>query len=87
MEKLSAGIRAKLPKYAQPLFIRLVKRLDLTGTYKLTKKPLKDEGFDVGKVKGDPIYFKTSRDKSYRPLTSQTYLELINSARIGLAKL
>ena len=87
MEALSRGIQAKLPKYAQPLFIRLIKSLDLTGTYKLTKKELKEVGFDLDKIQGDPVFFKASRDAIYRPLTRHARDELLSSASAGRSKL
>ena len=44
LELLAKQIRKKLPKYARPLFIRIIKDLPLTGTYKLMKKDLQEQG-------------------------------------------
>jgi fatty-acyl-CoA synthase len=42
---LAAHLAAHLPGYAQPLFVRLCESLDFTGTFKLTKARLVQEGF------------------------------------------
>ena len=44
LELLAKQIRNKLPKYARPLFIRIIKDLPLTGTYKLMKNDLQKQG-------------------------------------------
>ena len=44
-EVLAACIRQHLPDYARPLFVRLCASLDVTGTFKLSKKRFADEGF------------------------------------------
>lgn len=50
---LAQGLSRSLPHYAQPLFIRITKRLDLTGTYRLTKKDYAREGYDMTILKDD----------------------------------
>ena len=42
---LAAHLNAHLPDYAQPLFVRRCESLDFTGTFKLTKGRLVQEGF------------------------------------------
>ena len=44
LDLLAKQIRNKLPKYARPLFIRIIKDLPLTGTYKLMKNDLQKQG-------------------------------------------
>ena len=48
--------RQDLPEYAVPLFVRLCKASDITGTFKMRKYDLVEHGFDPGRVT-DPIYF------------------------------
>jgi fatty-acyl-CoA synthase len=43
---LRAHLMAQLPIYAQPLFVRCSQSLDLTGTFKLTKGKLLQEGYE-----------------------------------------
>ena len=76
LKKLAAGLRKALPHYARPMFVRLIKELQMTGTYKLQKTDLQEEGFDVTKVKDD-IYFMGPRDESYRILDLENYKNLV----------
>lgn len=46
---------ANLAAYAVPVFIRLSKELDRTGTFKLKKIDLQKQGFDLEKCKGDKV--------------------------------
>jgi hypothetical protein len=58
--------RANLPKYAVPIFLRLVSEPLSTGNHKQNKVPLKAEGVDPDKVSsGDVIYW--IRGDSYVP--------------------
>jgi len=48
LEKLKTDIDSKLPRYARPLFLRRLKEsATLTGTYKLVKRDLQKEGYDI----------------------------------------
>ena len=64
-----------LPPYAVPIFIRLIKACDLTGTFKLQKVRLRNEGFDQGKV-SDPLYMLDHAQRTYVPLTSEVQQQL-----------
>lgn len=66
----------KLPKYARPLFIRLVRQLELTGTYKLKKVQLQKEGYDIHQVTEDPIYFMGPREQTYKKLDHDLYHQI-----------
>ena len=76
LKELATGLRKSLPHYARPMFIRMIKELQMTGTYKLKKNDLQDEGFDVTKVKDD-IYFMGPKDESYRVLDLKNYQNLL----------
>lgn len=43
---------AQLPSYARPVFVRIAKTLETTGTFKYRKVDLVNEGFDPAKVEG-----------------------------------
>jgi fatty-acyl-CoA synthase len=45
LDCLSTHLAAHLPGYAQPLFLRRTRTLDVTGTFKLTKAKLMQEGY------------------------------------------
>jgi len=58
----------RLPRYAAPVFVRLIRDMDLTGTFKLRKVTLQAEGFDLERVT-DPIHVRDDDAGSYVPLT------------------
>lgn len=78
---LTAGIKANLPAYARPVFIRILPEVPMTGTFKLKKRDLQLEGYDVTKV-NDPIYF-VQPDGSYKKFTEKDY----NDVKNGRARL
>ncbi len=59
-----------LPKYAVPIFLRFIPEAELTGTFKLKKVKLRNEGFDV-RVVQDPLYLMDFSIKSYITLTKE----------------
>lgn len=61
-----------LPAYARPRFIRLQSSLELTGTFKMKKVRLVEEGFSPSAIE-DPLYFLDSEKKTYVPLTEEIY--------------
>ena len=64
---LRAQIHARLPRYARPLFIRILHRMSLTGTYKLKKSELMRDGFDPSII-SDPLYFDDAALGEFRLL-------------------
>jgi hypothetical protein len=42
-----------LPRYAVPIFLRVTPEIQLTGTMKMQKGKMRNEGCDVGKVEGE----------------------------------
>lgn len=81
LENLAAGIKGSLPPYARPVFIRIMAELPMTGTFKLKKRDLQLEGFDITKVK-DAIYLLQS-DGFYKRLNTEKHEEI----KSGRAKL
>ncbi|HEX4049369.1 MAG TPA: long-chain-acyl-CoA synthetase [Steroidobacteraceae bacterium] len=69
-------LAATLPAYAQPLFLRLVPELELTGTFKLNKQRLSAEGYDATQL-SDPLYMAEPATRSYVPLDAARYGELL----------
>ncbi|XP_046403043.1 long-chain fatty acid transport protein 4-like [Ischnura elegans] len=68
-----------LPAYARPMFVRVVPQIDLTGTFKLKKTDLQQEGFNPTVVK-DQLYFCNKAGEGYKPLTPQLYQDIITGA-------
>ncbi|KAH8284570.1 hypothetical protein KR018_004560 [Drosophila ironensis] len=81
MDYLSIVLRGSLPSYARPLFIRLLDEIPRTATFKLKKRELAQEGYDIGQI-GDPIYY-LNLDGIYRPLSQDQYAAL-RSGKAGL---
>ncbi|XP_050054637.1 long-chain fatty acid transport protein 4-like isoform X2 [Aphis gossypii] len=80
LDKLSAGINKSLPAYARPLFLRIVKTpVSLTGTFKMKKNDVQNDGFDLTKVVEDPLYF--NEGKKFVPLTQELHDSIVNGAK------
>jgi fatty-acyl-CoA synthase len=67
-------VAREMPPYAQPLFVRLLPRLDTTGTFKIRKVDLVSDGYDPGYVKG-AMYFKDPK-RGYVKLTKSVFERL-----------
>ncbi|PSN39832.1 hypothetical protein C0J52_19191 [Blattella germanica] len=73
-KSLADGLDKTLPMYARPIFIRVLGKLDMTGTFKIKKNELQNDGFDPIKIK-DKLYFRSG--KEYVPLTTQLYQDIL----------
>lgn len=74
MDYLSIVIRGSLPPYARPLFIRLLDAIPRTATFKLRKRELAQQGYNLHAIR-DLIYY-LNRDGVYRQLTEEQYAAL-----------
>jgi fatty-acyl-CoA synthase len=61
-----AFIDQRLPPYAQPVFLRILPGIQITGTFKYRKLDLVADGFDPAAVK-DPLFVRG--EKGYQKLT------------------
>lgn len=77
IEELGRKLKQHLPSYAIPMFLRLAGSLPLTGTFKVRKNELQNEGFDMNKIK-DPLYFFDAKKVSYIPL-QEVYEDIMNA--------
>ena len=75
LETLAATVEADLPHYAQPIFIRVMNSLATTGTFKVRKQDLVNEGFEPVRGRG-AIYYK-SPAKGYVRLSKATYDKIV----------
>ncbi|KAM4733315.1 long-chain fatty acid transport protein 2 [Anableps anableps] len=71
-----------LPTYARPKFLRIQSSLEMTGTFKMKKVKLVEEGFSPALIK-DPLYFLDPDQRTYVPLTEEIY-SMIASGKIKL---
>lgn len=74
LKRLQEKLKQVLPTYARPVFIRVLSELPMTGTFKIKKKDIQREGFDIKKIK-DPIYF-LNKD-TYTKMTDEHYNDII----------
>lgn len=74
--QFAAHVVAQLPKYSRPVFVRLQRELQLTGSFKYVKTELKKEGFDPSAV-SDPLYYLDPSSDTYVALDADAF------ARIG----
>jgi citronellyl-CoA synthetase len=67
LDSFSAHVCSQLPAYARPVFLRIQRELDTTGTFKLVKGELRSQGYDLAQVK-DPLYVMKPGASKYEPL-------------------
>jgi acyl-CoA synthetase (AMP-forming)/AMP-acid ligase II len=74
---LVATCKRDLAAYARPVFVRITPAIDLTGTFKLKKVELRNEGADPSKM-ADNVYFFDSFKKEYTLLTPKVFDQISN---------
>jgi fatty-acyl-CoA synthase len=70
-----ADVAHRLPVYARPVFLRLLRSLEATGTFKPRKQDLLQAGFDPARIV-DPLYFDDARAGAYVPLDAALFSAL-----------
>ncbi len=65
-----------LPAYAMPLFVRILKTQETTGTFKLRKVELKQQGFDPAGI-SEPLFVLLDRSKGYEALTAGIHRRIL----------
>jgi len=73
-------VMRNLPRYAAPLFVRVLPRMDVTGTLKQRKIALQGEGYDPGHVR-DPLYYRDDAAGAYVPLTADLHRDITEGRR------
>jgi solute carrier family 27 fatty acid transporter 1/4 len=76
-DSLSHQLKIDLPAYAKPLFIRLMSRLEHTGTFKAIKNTLVEEGYNIKKLT-DKIYYFDQKNGRYQEMTQTIYENILN---------
>jgi fatty-acyl-CoA synthase len=61
-----------LPNYAQPLFLRMLDGIEITGTFKFRKQDLISEGYDPARI-ADPLYVNVSSENGFVKLDNLLY--------------
>merc|ERR1719330_906663 len=78
LDKLQKLCEKELPKYAQPLFLRFLPEMEITGTFKHQKVQLREQGCDPGAVP-DPLFWLHPGSKRYESFGAQEYQQLANA--------
>ena len=76
---LYSWLESRLPKYAIPLFVRVQKEAETTGTFKYRKVELVKEGFDPNAV-SEPLWYFDPETGKYEPLTPDAYETILSGA-------
>ena len=74
VKAFGAFVAQRLAPYAQPVFLRLLPEIAVTGTFKYRKLDLVAQGFDPATVK-DPLYVRGA--DGYEPLTAPLYAKIM----------
>lgn len=77
IKELSVNLIKSLPSYARPQFLRILEKIDMTGTCKLKKLDLQKEGFNPNNI-SDKLYFLNGKTSQYEPLTIEVYNKILN---------
>ncbi len=77
ISKFSEFLTISLPRYAIPVFVRIREALETTGTFKLKRGNLKEEGYDPNKM-SDFLYIWDSGSNCLKELTRNVYQSIVN---------
>jgi acyl-CoA synthetase (AMP-forming)/AMP-acid ligase II len=78
LKDLSDYLKDHLPAYARPLFIRLLSDIEYTGTFKIKKTTLADEGFNLSKIKSDSIFYFDVKEQNYKQMNENIYQNIMD---------
>jgi fatty-acyl-CoA synthase len=70
-------LATRLPEYARPLFLRIVSAIEMTGTFKLRKQELANEGYDRDRI-SDALYLDDRQLRAYIALDESLYQQLLS---------
>lgn len=78
-DELYQELQKVLAPYARPMFLRLLPRMDTTGTFKIQKTRLQHEGFDPRQT-SDRLFFLDLKQGHYLPLDQDVYSRICAGA-------
>ena len=81
LEAFSRYVGEQLPAYARPVFLRVEPEIDVTGTFKMVKGQLKEEGYDPARI-ADPLYVMKPGKTLYEALDA-AYAAVIARGEAG----
>ena len=80
---LAEHVRKRLPRYAVPIFLRLRKHVEVTGTLKHQKVALRNEGVDPARMGEDELYWLEPGAEKYTGFGQKEWQRVVG----GSAKL
>lgn len=83
LESLATHARASLPKYAVPVFLRVVASVMATGNNKQQKHVLRLEGVDPDKVAGERVYYLRPDSDRYEPFCQKEW-DVLKAGKVKL---
>jgi fatty-acyl-CoA synthase len=75
-QELVSGLEGRLPAYARPIFVRVMPRIGITGTFKHRKVDLVEQGFDPSRI-ADPLFVFNGQTRSYEPLDVARHADIV----------
>lgn len=81
LASFSEHVMGQLPPYARPVFLRIQRELDTTGTFKLVKGELRKQAYDLEQVEDDLYVMKPGSDQ-YVPL-DQAFAKKLRAGKSG----
>uniref|UniRef100_A0A146LKS9 Very long-chain fatty acid transport protein n=1 Tax=Lygus hesperus TaxID=30085 RepID=A0A146LKS9_LYGHE len=78
LNELKEGLKKYLPPYARPLFLRILRDIPMTGTFKIQKVKLQKEGYNPSVV-SDKLFFYDQKSDQFKPLDDTLYKDLVNA--------
>lgn len=76
LSRFAAHVVARLPKYARPVFLRVQRELQLTGSFKYVKTDLKKDGFDPSRI-SEPLYYFDLGSQGYLPIDAGVHQRIV----------
>jgi acyl-CoA synthetase (AMP-forming)/AMP-acid ligase II len=82
VDALREHVTGGLPPFARPVFLRVLRELNTTSTFKLKKGDLQTQGFDPRRT-SDALYVFDAKKGKYSPLTPELF-DQINAGEVAL---
>jgi fatty-acyl-CoA synthase len=79
LAQLRKHLGNSLPAYARPVFLRIRKQIDLTGTFKYSKTELIKQAYDP-EACDDALYFDNDESEAFVPLDRELYRRIHDGA-------
>ncbi|GAB7355843.1 hypothetical protein MBLNU459_g6505t1 [Dothideomycetes sp. NU459] len=77
LAQLAQHARLKMPRFAVPLFLRVVKAFEVTGTNKYTKHGLRTQGVDPEKTSDDLLFWLPPGAEAYRKFGKKDWESIV----------